>query len=252
MTKARTHRDGTELGPALMAHFDALCIINLPDRADRRAEVNHELRRVGLAPGTLGVGFFEATRGTGPHGFASAGAHGCFLSHLAVLETALARGHRAVLVAEDDLEFILPTGHDLTALLAPLAGDRWDFFFGGYHHPKRFLIDGTGLVDLGARYSIGGAHLYGVHRRVLPDLIAHLRAHLPENRLTRPEDGHFDPILSTFRKTRPGCVTHVLSPALARQRRSRSDIQQLAFYDRVPLLRALIDSARRVLPGRNV
>ena len=55
-------------------------IINLPERIDRKREMQKQLANVGW-----GADFFSAIRPTHPDGFESVGARGCFLSHLAVL-----------------------------------------------------------------------------------------------------------------------------------------------------------------------
>lgn len=235
-----------ETGAALLRPFGGMEIINLAERADRRAEMTAELARVGLAPGRDGVRFHAAVRGVAANGFASAGAHGCFLSHLAILEAALHSGRRAVLIAEDDMRLVLPPPRDLAATLAPLEGDGWDFFWGGYHHPERFLGEGRGLIDLGTRFSIGGTHLYGVHRRVLPALIAAMHQLLEDNRAGVGRAQHVDLLYHHFRSGRTGTVTLVLSPALAVQRPSRSDVQPLRLVDRLPVLRSLAALARRV------
>lgn len=233
-------------GRALLRHFDALWIINLPERTDRRRETVAELARVGLAPGRDGVAFFDGIRGDAAHGFATAGAYGCFRSHLAVLEQAQAQGHRAVLVAEDDLEFRLPFAHDLDSVLAPLAGDDWDFFYPAYHYHDRFLSEGSGLLDLGDRYDIGGLHLYAVHRRILPALIASMHQRIADNRAGKPGPGYPDPHYSAFRAANPGIVTQILSPGIADQRASRSDIVPARLYDRVPGVRQAVALLRRL------
>ena len=236
-------------GLALLAAFDHLYIINLPTRPDRRREMEAQLRLVGLDNHPK-VSFFPAVRGETAGGFASPGARGAFLSHLGILQAALACGARRILIAEDDLDFSFPNDFDLVASLAPLATKRWDFFYGGYHFPERFLSIGTGLVDVGNRFDIGGLHLYDVSGEVMPDLVAWL--YEVEARNARGQDvlPHVDLAYTAFQRRKPDCVTYVMSPAIGLQRRSRSDIQQTRFYDRIPFLRPIADVLRPLLPKR--
>ena len=162
----------------------------------------------------------------------------------------MADGARRILIAEDDLDFVFPQGTDLAATLSPLATGKWDFFYGGYHFPERFLSIGTGLFDVGNRFDIGGTHLYGVSGEVMPDLVAWL--HEVEARNARGQDvlPHVDLAYTAFQRRRLNCVTYVMSPAIGVQRRSRSDIQGSRFYDRIPFLRSIADVLRPLLPKR--
>jgi glycosyl transferase family 25 len=65
-------------------HFDAIRIINLPRRTDRRREVQSELAKVGLANDPR-VQFFAARTFTDAGRFYSVGARECYDSHLEIL-----------------------------------------------------------------------------------------------------------------------------------------------------------------------
>lgn len=69
--------------------------INLDHRTDRRAEVEKEFEEKGLT-----VERFSATQ-------YSPGAIGCNLSHIGVLTTARGRGYDAVMIFEDDFQFLI-------------------------------------------------------------------------------------------------------------------------------------------------
>lgn len=69
--------------------------INLDHRTDRRAEVEKEFEEKGLA-----VERFTATQ-------YNPGAIGCNLSHIGVLTTARGRGYDAVMIFEDDFQFLI-------------------------------------------------------------------------------------------------------------------------------------------------
>src|SRR5690349_17990904 len=84
--------------------FSMAMVVSLPTRKDRRRDMRRMLAGVGwpLQPGRLE--FFDGIRPDGPGPFESRGAHGAFLSHLAVLRKAHRAGAERVLVMEDDLE----------------------------------------------------------------------------------------------------------------------------------------------------
>jgi glycosyl transferase family 25 len=69
--------------------------INLDHRTDRRAEVEKEFEEKGLT-----VERFPATQ-------YNPGAIGCNLSHIGVLTTARGRGYDAVMIFEDDFQFLI-------------------------------------------------------------------------------------------------------------------------------------------------
>jgi len=97
---------------SLLTLMDAIYVINLPYRTDRRAEIDVQLARAGLSLSHPKVHLFEAVRPDEPGPFPSIGARGCFLSHLGVLKDAAMRGFDKVLVLEDDADF-------MRALVAP-------------------------------------------------------------------------------------------------------------------------------------
>jgi GR25 family glycosyltransferase involved in LPS biosynthesis len=115
-------------------------VVSLERRPDRREKFALEAVRE-----TLPFKFFDAVDGTTvplPDGWeegVSSGANGCRLSHVGILEDALARGLDAFLVLEDDA--VLVPG--FVAKLGRLVDDvtrldpQWDaIFVGGQHHRK--------------------------------------------------------------------------------------------------------------------
>src|SRR3546814_1261757 len=73
-------------------HFDAIRIVNLAQRTDRRRAMNRELARVGLA-GDPRVAFFSAIRPADAGRFTSIGARGVYLSQKHLLREAAAARH---------------------------------------------------------------------------------------------------------------------------------------------------------------
>ncbi|QNP43123.1 hypothetical protein H9L15_14405 [Sphingomonas daechungensis] len=189
--------------------FDAVRILNLPHRDDRRREMREELARVGLADDSR-VSFFKASVGPDAGRFLNKNVHGCFLSHLALLETAAKAGER-VLALEDDCDFN-------AAARDYVLPDRWDIFYGGYE-----AQDPSDLADS----NIIGAHCMGYSPEAARRLSAYLRSMLedpdfaPDAKAALEPD--FDPAikpLSTVRSSGFAGQIRISSRSLPRLRSS--------------------------------
>jgi glycosyl transferase family 25 len=224
--------------------FERIYLINLPERRDRLAAALAQLRRAGLGADDPRLRIFAARRMADAGGFPSIGAHGCYLSHLAVLAEALREGHASVLVLEDDIGLLPPCAALPAPLAAPLRQANWDLVYPG-HSLTLAAPDGPHWRASAA--PLVGAHCYGVHRRVLASLHAYLAACL----LRAPGDPqggpmHVDGAYAMFRQSHPGVRSLLAAPALAFQRSSRSDIHANRWFDRTPGVRALVACLRRV------
>lgn len=235
--------------PPLLDTFDRICIINLPERTDRRRDVARELRRLGVSIDGDRVRFFAATRPAGPGDYPSTGARGCFLSHLQVLREARADGVQRLLVLEDDVMFTAAMSR-ARALAEPLRDSSWHLAYPGHAlaarpGPLRWLATTEPLVC---------AHCYAVHERAMDTVIAHLEACMARpvgHPLGSPM--HYDGALTLLRRQRPELITLLASRSLAGQRASRSDIIGPSWLDRLPaaaLLRSLKNAARRMAESR--
>jgi len=122
----------TSTAKALLDTFSRIVVINLPDRADRRREIDAELRRAGLSLDHPAVELFAAQRPTEAAGFPSIGAHGAFRSHLGVMERMLDQGWDRVLILEDDMAFAPGFDSRLPALATALQTRAWGMIYG---HP---------------------------------------------------------------------------------------------------------------------
>lgn len=228
--------------PHLLQSFDRICIINLPERVDRRQAVSRELQRQGVAVDGARVRFVDAIRPDGPGEFPSIGARGCYLSHLSVLRQARADGVQRLLVLEDDVMFsaaLAQAGH----LGAALALEDWQLAYPGHVQPAlagplRWQRSTAPLVC---------AHCYAVRGDALGTLIGFLEACLARP-AGHPLGGamHYDGALTRLRQSRPDLVTLLASRSLAGQRSSRSDIIGPSWLDRGPLatLAGLLRGAR--------
>lgn len=208
------------MNPPLLDAFDAIRVINLPRRTDRRAQVQRELAALGYPPGKGKVAFFDAIEPAEPAGFDSIGARGCFLSHLAVLTEARAAGWSRVLVVEDDAMF-MPALLKAQALEALCRDGDWDFLYVGHVEPP---VPGP-LAWLRTTGPLRCTHGYAVRSRVLPALTDYLAACLAR-RPGDPAGGpmHVDGAFTMFRGFHPEVVTYRASTSLIIQRSSRSDV----------------------------
>lgn len=203
------------------AGFDRIRIINLPARADRRREMQGELRRIGLANDPR-VAFVEGVLVTDMAPFRARGEKGVFLAHLKILKEAADAGESA-LILEDDVDFVP-------------GAEAWhrspdaDISYGGYI--------ASNPADL-ANSDIIGAHCMGFSNRAVQALVPFLER-LLDHESPPPIDGAY----VWFRRQNPGFTSSFAEPAIAVQRPSRSDIAPLRSFDRLPVLRAPIAAAR--------
>lgn len=201
--------------------FDIIRVINLPERTDRRREMMRELAALGLENDPR-VAFFPAIKPADAGSFTSIGARGVYQSQLAILREAKTRGC-SVLILEDDCTFS-PIVRDFD------FGQGWDIFYGGY-----YAADPEKLADS----DIIGAHMMGFSAKGARAVCAYLDT-LEFEGIHPPIDGAY----VRFRRVCPEVPTRFAVPPLANQRPSRSDIADLRFYDRLPLLRGIAGFAR--------
>lgn len=202
--------------------FDAIRIINLRHRTDRRADMVQELRKVGLDTDPR-VSFFDARTFDEPGTFRSRGERGVYASHLEILQQA-SKNDQSILIFEDDLDF------------APEAVDfrmpaNWSIFYGSYEASDPNDLEGSDIV---------GAHFMGFTAEVARQIADYL-----ERLLGRSDQPPIDGAYVWFRRAHPEVRTVFAQPKLGDQRPSRTDIAPLRFFDRAPGLRQAASLARR-------
>jgi glycosyl transferase family 25 len=215
-------------------YFRDVYVINLPTRKDRLKQVRQALSAINAPDPTI----FPAIRPEEKAGFPSIGAHGCFLSHLAVLADANSRRLERVLILEDDVTFSTDFSDRSAEVTTWLRKRPWDIFYGGG--------DST-TAEIPPEKPIVTAHFMGFNETLLKDLVAYLKAILsrpPGHPLGGPM--HVDGAYSHFRADYPEVVTLAARPPLCRQRSSASDIHT-RWFDRVPGLAFLAGAARPFL-----
>ena len=234
--------------------FDRLYVVNLPDRADRRRETAGELARLGIGFDDPRVRLFEAVRPADAGPFRSIGARGAFLSQLGVLREARERGHRRILMLEDDCDFVRAIGRRLPPLLDRLDAEGFDLFYGGHLLPEApDAIDRAAgpLLRADPALTIRLAHCLGFGPTAIDALPAYLDAML--GRPAGSTEGgpmDVDGAYNWFRRARPDLATWLAVPPIAHQRPSRTDISAPGTLDRLPVpLVRFVRGARRRLNG---
>lgn len=235
----------------LLDQFARVYIVNLPERADRRREIEAELDRIGLRVDGEKIRYWKATRPDDAGLFPSLGARGCFMSHLGILEDAIKDGVENILVMEDDLAIDARFALAQPEMCRALREERWHFAYLGHVEPMPDR-GGRPRWQTGQR-PLATTHFYAVNRPALRSLRDHLQACLarePGHPLGSPM--HVDGAYSLYRMQRPYALTLIATPSLGGQRSSRSDIFPNKWYDRTPvlaqiagLMRALKNFGRR-------
>ncbi|MER2508663.1 MAG: glycosyltransferase family 25 protein [Amaricoccus sp.] len=233
----------------LLAVFDALYVINLPNRGDRRREFQAQLGRIGLSLDHSRVRLFAAIRPEDKGGFPDIGSRGCFMSHLGVMTEAAAEGLGAVIVCEDDLDFSRDFVARMATILPALERLPWDIAYAGFQTvPPGEPVEGhPDIRAVAPDHPIVCMHFMFYRAPALTALTAYLN-----RMLARPSGDpaggpmHVDGALSRFRADHPELRTLVVVPALGHQRPSRTDIHALAWFDRAPLVRDVVTKLRRL------
>jgi glycosyl transferase, family 25 len=134
-----------------------------------------------------------------------------------------AKAGQSVLILEDDCDFIagaqsyeIPTG--------------WDIFYGGHNAADPDDLQNSDIM---------GAHMMGFSRAGALQMSAYLEQ-LHYDGIHPPIDAAY----VWFRRANPDTPTYFAVPPLAGQRASRSDIADLRWYDKLPLIRQLSNALR--------
>ena len=181
--------------------FDAIRIINLPERKDRRREMEAELAKVNLLHDPR-VRFFDAIKPAERGDFTSIGAHGVYQSHKLLLNEAASNG-QSLLILEDDCDF----EGDMDAAV---SSESWDIFYGGYNAKNP-----SDLVNS----DIEMAHMMGFSTRGARLVIEYLD-NLKYEGIHPPIDAAY----IWYRRAHPETPTHFAVPPIGVQRSSASDI----------------------------
>lgn len=228
----------------VLSYFDRIFIINLRSRADRRRQIERQLRRIGLSLQSSPVELFAAIRPEAKGDFESIGARGCFLSHLEVLRLARSRQYARILILEDDVNFTPRFEEQIEECVTALQAEPWDVFYGGYrlHQPLQLTRP---LSRLAPEQEALLTHFIGLNDRAVAAASEFLST-LLTRRSNDPRGGpmHVDGAYSWMRRAHPELICRLAVPQLGYQRRSRTDIYALRWFDRVPVVKTAVASTR--------
>jgi hypothetical protein len=234
---------GRAVGAALLGAFCRIYILNLPERTDRRQEIEEVLAGVGLSLAQPQVTLVAAVRPAAAGGFPTVGTRGCFEGHLGILRRIAEGAEPRALLLEDDADLTRALG----PALATLMGQPWDMVFGHWAGddpaPPRPC---PGWVEARPQVEFRGAHFFAVGRPAAAALVPFLEA-MQARPPGSPEGGpmHVDGAYNWFRAAHPERRTLCADPAVSLQRPSRTDIHPLPWLDRQAALRPLMALGRR-------
>ena len=236
-------RISSDRAPPLTSAVDAIYVINLASRGDRRREMRDQLDRLGLSFHHPKVILFKAECPDTAHPFDSIGAKGCFQSHLALLKNAKARGLSSILILEDDGDFADHISNANAPDLAALQTNDWDMVHLGYDPafaPADWRYSKMPLVDLAPDHVLQQSHMI-----LLSDAAIRQAVNYFELMLSRPP-GHpeggpmdVDGAYNWFRAAHPDLKTFASPTPWSLQRPSRSDIRSKNWKDHVPMAQTL-------------
>jgi len=227
-----------------LQYFERIYVINLPSREDRRREICRQLNAHGIDLYGSGVELFPGVRPDSAGGFRSVGARGCFMSHLAILQQAVIRKYKRILILEDDLNFVPDFGPRSLACINQLEHTRWHFFYGGHGCSRRAVLR-PGLQLVPPTEGLSQTHFIGLcvpaiqrAETCLTEMLSRPAGH--------PEGGPMDVdgAYTWVRRRNPEFITLVAVAPLGYQRASRADISELSWFDKYPGIRSLARFAR--------
>jgi glycosyl transferase family 25 len=229
---------------SLFNFFPNCYIINLPERLDRRREMNQELKKFEISDLSKYVKFFSAIKPHEKDDFPSIGAKGCFLSHLEILREAREKGLNNVLILEDDLSFTSLLIANQSTIINELQGLDWDIVYLGHR-----VIFPTNRQVCFEKYHdpLMTTHFLAINKQTISQLVDFF-----EEILKRPgghPDGgpmHVDGAYSTFRQQNSSVITLIANPSLGFQRSSPSNIADYKWFDKIPVVSQLSSVARKV------
>jgi len=232
----------------LTDYFEKIYIINLPERKDRLAEINSELNKINLSINHQAIEVFPAIKPVSAGGFESIGARGCFMSHLSVLKKALIDNCESILILEDDVNFSKNFEADLSHIIDLIKDLNWYFLYGGHdiaytcEHSEQLSIK-----KIPPNQPIVTAHFVAMKRKTIIKVVDELEKMLSR----KPGDVrggpmHVDGAYSRIRAENHGFNTYAVTPPLAYQRASKTNIAELNWFDRFIIVRDLVAIYRKI------
>jgi len=224
---------------------DAIYVINLEHRTDRRAEMQAQLARIGLGYDDPRVTLFAAVKPSGAGNFPNIGSRGCYMSHLEILRDAHAKGLDNVLILEDDADFTSLLSEGSPEKISQIQQSSWDmFFFGSIYEAAENITQRNDIFSvLPKNAGLKLTHALLLKRDMIAALIPYLEA-MAARPLGDPDGGpmHVDGAYFWFHRAHPEFTVCFTNQQWVVQRASRTDIHAAGWKDKLPF----IDTARRI------
>src|SRR5262249_44328703 len=146
---------------------------------------------------------------------------------------------------EDDFCFRRLPPETISAVTAAIPKTAWDIIYFGYLHPSDGGLCGP-LSRLTSDHTIGG-HFYSVNGPFIQPMLKFMQETQARPH-GHPDGGSMcrDATYNHLRIVRPDIRVYLAVPSLAIQRSSRTDLHDLAIYDRIALLRPMMGAMRRL------
>lgn len=237
------------LGTSLLSDFfQQIYIINLPERTDRRDEMQEQLNLIGLSLQHPKVSLFAATRPQDAGEFESIGARGCYMSHLRVLQDAKAKNLSRILIIEDDLNFSKDFLTKIDKTIENLSQIDWKLYYGSYNLKEPISIDASQpTYEILFTTVLMTSPFMGFQGEIISELVDYLELLLTrKNGDSRGGPMHVDGAYFCFRGLNPSYKTIISMPQLGYQRSSRTDIYTLRWYDSVIIVRNCVAFFRKL------
>lgn len=232
------------MATTLSDSFQRIFIINLPQRRDRRVEIERELNRAGMAltPGRIEI--FPGQRPSDAAGFWNTAVRGCFLSHFMIIKLAAQMRLENVLILEDDLVFSQRLLEDQAGVIEQLRNQPWSIAHLG--HNEASTRESISFQPVEPGRNVTTLHLYAVNGPVLGRLADFLEQ-VQQRPAGHPLGGPMYPdgAISMFRAQNPDVLTLMAQPNLGYQRPSPSDLAP-RWFDRAPIVKTVSKAGRAV------
>lgn len=221
-------------------YFDKIYVINLIARADRRDEMDVQLKKLGYTLNHPKIIVFNAIKPANAEEFPCIGARGCFLSHLGVLKHAQINGYKNILIFEDDLDFSTHFVSRSEKVLLSLNQNNWEIFYGDYRLYENLVSDENAAKVVTSIYPLGTTNFLGLKSVVIKPIIDYFELILSRP-AGHPQGGpmHVDGAYNCFRKDFPTFNTIIATPALGFQRSSFSDITAVSWKNKLPFIQLI-------------
>lgn len=233
---------------SLSDYFQQIYIINLPERTDRRDEMEEQLNLIGLSLTHPKVNLFAATRPHDAGEFESIGAKGCYMSHLRVLQDAKAKNLSRILILEDDLNFSNDFLNKIDKTINELSHKNWSLYYGSYVLKESLSVNENQLThEVLPSDVFMTSPFVGFQGDIINEMIDYLELLLTrKNGDSRGGPMHVDGAYYCFRESHPDCKTVISLPQLGYQRSSRTDIYALHWYDKLIIVRHIVAILRKL------